>query len=313
MKLGILFAGQGSQMTGMGADFYEKYEEFREVFDLLPKEKKQIAWQGTMEELSDTRNTQPVMVAFAAGVWNMLRPELEKADTRPVMAAGLSLGEYSALHSAGVFTAKEAIDLVTLRSMAMTKASEGIECAMSAVLQLDREILKDCCDKAAEKSGKVVSIANYNCPGQIVIAGEKEAVEAAADLAMESGAARCKSLPVSGPFHTEFMKPAGEVLAKEFESVDFKPMDFPVVFNTLGKTGDNHSVAELLVKQVQSSVYFEDTLRFMADSGVDTFLEIGPGKTLSGFVRKTCPGAKTYSITKAGDFEAFMDVLKGEI
>ena len=177
MKLGILFAGQGSQSVGMGKDFYEKSEKFHEIFDILPKEQREIAFEGPLAQLSDTRNTQPVMVAFAAGVLAELLPALEEIGIKPAMAAGLSLGEYSALHSAGVFDAKTAVALVTKRANAMAKAAEGVDCAMKAVLGLDRELLEQCCEKASVKGS--VQIANYNCPGQIVIAGEKEAVEAA--------------------------------------------------------------------------------------------------------------------------------------
>ena len=141
MKLGILFAGQGSQSVGMGKDFYEESEKFHELFDILPKEQREIAFEGPLAQLSDTRNTQPVMVAFAAGVLAELLPALEEIGIKPAMAAGLSLGEYSALHSAGVFDARTAVALVTKRANAMAKAAEGVDCSMKAVLCLDREPL----------------------------------------------------------------------------------------------------------------------------------------------------------------------------
>lgn len=319
MKLGILFAGQGAQTVGMGSDFCDAYEDFRQVFGLLPEAQKEIAEKGPMEALSDTRNTQPIMAAFAAGVWKLLQSMLAESGVKPVMAAGLSLGEYSALHAAGVFTADEAIQLVTLRADAMAKAAAGVDCAMKAVLQLDRHVLADCCRKAAETTGKIVQMANFNCPGQIVIAGDREAVEEAARLASEQGAKRCMPLPVSGPFHTSYMAPAGDVLISKFaemgltaeQSGDFRTMEFPVVHNATGRIrADGESIADLLAKQVQSSVYFEDSLRFMAEAGVDTFLEIGPGKALSGFVKKTCPGAAVYSISTAADLESFREVLQ---
>lgn len=312
MKLAILFAGQGSQTPGMGKDFYELCDRFRAVFDLLPEPQRQLAFEGPVEELSDTRNTQPVMVAFAAGVWAELRPRLDSLGVKPAMAAGLSLGEYSALHAAGVFDAETAIALVTKRGRAMADAAAGVDCAMKAVLGLDRETLADCCAEASKPG--VVQIANYNCPGQIVIAGEREAVEAAAALAVEKGAKRCVPLPVSGPFHTRFMEPAGRVLEQVFAETAFGTMDFPVLFNAVGREKtEAESVSGLLVKQVSSSVYFEDTIKAMAAAGVDRVIEIGPGKALSGFVRKTDRGIKAWNIETCGDLQKVLRAIEEEL
>ncbi len=310
MKPVILFAGQGSQAPGMGLDFYEKSEKFRQIFDILGEERKKIAFEGPMEVLSDTRYTQPCMVAFGVGVFAIIKEMLNQAGVRPLMMAGLSLGEYSALQGSGVFTAKEAIELVTLRGQAMHNAALGITCGMSAVLQLDREVLAECCQEASDL-GKV-EIANYNCPGQIVIAGEKAAVDKAGALALERGAKRCLPLTVSGPFHTSFMEPAGKVLAQRFEAFDFGDMEIPVAFNAVGRTlQDGETIAQLLVKQVQSSVYFEDTLKFMEAAGADTFIEIGPGKALTGFVKKTCKNAECFTINTMADIEALSERLRG--
>ena len=307
MKLGILFAGQGSQKPGMGKDLYEASPLFRETFDLLPEEKKKLAFEGPMEELSDTRNTQPVLVAFAAGVMR----ELEKAGIKPEMAAGLSLGEYSALYAAGVFDEKTVIDLVTLRAEEMHKAAEGVDCAMYAVLGSERNILKECCDEASEEG--VVSMVNFNCPGQIVISGERRAVEKCAELVKEKGAKRCMPLPVSGPFHTEFMKPAGLALKKKFEEITFNEMKFPVLFNATGEEKkEDETIPGLLVKQVSNSVYFEDSIRYMEKKGIDTVIEIGPGKTLSSFVRKTSRNIKCLNIENAEDLKKVIETLKGE-
>ncbi|MCI8609293.1 MAG: ACP S-malonyltransferase [Firmicutes bacterium] len=300
-KTAVLFAGQGSQSPGMGLDFYEKYESFRQVFDLLPEKQRRIAFEGPAETLKDTRNTQPCMVAFAAGVWAVLKERLGE-DIKPAMAAGLSLGEYSALCASGVFSPAEAIRLVTLRAEAMYQASLGVDCGMTAVIQLERQALAECCQQASDVG--LVQIANYNCPGQIVIAGEKAAVDKAAELAMEQGARRCLPLAVSGPFHTRFMEPAGRRLAEAFAEAEFGDMAFPVAFNAVGRPSkDGERVAELLVKQVQSSVYFEDSLKYMTSIDVDTFVEVGPGNALSAFVKKTCPGAKVYGISKISDLE----------
>lgn len=309
MKLGILFAGQGSQKPGMGADFYEKSRRFQAVFDLLPPEQRRAAFEGPMEVLSDTRNTQPVMVAFAAGVMAELSPALSELGVEPAMAAGLSLGEYSALHAAGVFDAKTAIDLVTKRAAAMADAAKGVDCAMKAVLGLARETLASCCAEAADYG--TVQIANYNCPGQIVIAGERNAVERAAALALTAGAKRCVPLPVSGPFHTKFMEPAGRVLDGIFAETVFEEMHFPVVFNAVGREKrPEEAVSDLLVRQVSGSVYFEDTIKAMAAAGVDTVIEIGPGKALSGFVRKTDRNMKVMNIDTWEDLQKVVEELK---
>lgn len=311
MKLGIVFAGQGSQVPGMGRDFYENSEKFRGIFDLLKPAEKESAWEGPMEELSKTQVTQPVMVAFAAGVSSELKSLLGSEELEEIVVAGLSLGEYSALNFAGVLDDKTAIDLVRERGMAMSAAAEGISCKMSAILNLDRETLAKCCKKAEDKG--IVQIANYNCPGQIVIAGEVEAVEMAEKLAMDAGARRCMPLAVSGPFHTKFMEPAGQVLEKKFTEVEFKEPQCKVIFNAVGREKkEDETIQELLVKQVSGSVYFEDTIAEMEKMGVDTVIEVGPGKALSGFVRKTVKGMNIYNIQTWDEFVNIKEVLKGE-
>lgn len=307
MKLGLLFAGQGSQHAGMGLDLYEKSERFRRIFDLLPEEKRKIAFQGPAEAINDTRNTQPIMVAFAAGVLAELMPELEKKGISISAAAGLSLGEYSALHGAGVFDAETAIRLVTARANAMYEASKNIECGMKAILGMDIDAIRKCCETANNQlgEGKQAQISNLNCPGQIVIGGEKEAVELAGQLALEDGAKRAVPLAVSGPFHTSYMLPAGRVLEEVFSKTEFKPMNMPVIFNAVGKTLDpeRHTIADMLIKQVSSPVHFEESIREMEAMGIDTVIEIGPGKALSGFVRKTCRTITCISVETYDDIE----------
>ncbi|MCI9310011.1 MAG: ACP S-malonyltransferase, partial [Lawsonibacter sp.] len=250
--------------------------------------------------------TQPCMAAFAVGVTDLLYQE----GIRPQLAAGLSLGEYSALYAAGVFSRGTVISTVALRGRAMEEAAAGLDCSMTAVLGLDREKLQQACDGAAELG--TVQICNYNCPGQLVIGGEKAAVDKARELAKELGAKRCMPLKVSGPFHTRLMKPAGDALAAHFKTIDFQPMALPVYFNCLGgpmDAGDN--IPALLERQVQSSVYWEDTIRRMEAEGVDTVVEIGPGKALSGFFKKTAPGIRTCHIDTAADFHSVVSALKG--
>ncbi len=308
MKLAFVYAGQGSQHVGMGKDFYQEFTLFAQVFDHAPVDfdLKKLCFEGPEEQLSQTRYTQPCMAAFAVGVTDLLYQE----GIRPQLAAGLSLGEYSALYAAGVFSRGTVISTVALRGRAMEEAAAGLDCSMTAVLGLDREKLQQACNGAAELG--VVQICNYNCPGQLVIGGEKAAVDKAGELAKELGAKRCMPLKVSGPFHTRLMKPAGDALASHFKTIDFQPMALPVYFNCLGgpmDAGDN--IPALLERQVQSSVYWEDTIRRMEAEGVDTVVEIGPGKALSGFFKKTAPGIRTCHIDTAADFHSVVSALKG--
>ena len=307
MKLGFLYAGQGSQHPGMGADLYEAFTAFRAVIDSaqVDFDLKEVSFTDAAGVLNQTRYTQPCMVAFAAGLTAVLR----EAGIVPTAAAGLSLGEYSALHAAGVFDAATAVKLVAFRGRAMEEAARGIESAMIAVLGLDRAPLQAACDEAAALG--CVVIANYNCPGQLVLGGEKAAVEKAAALAKEKGARRCLPLKVSGPFHTPLMAPAGRALEEHFRSVSFAQPRIPVVFNCLGNVkGDSVTIPQLLVKQVQSSVFMEDSIRKMAAMGLDALVEIGPGKVLSGFVKKTVPELPAYAVETAADVEALINTVK---
>ena len=212
MNLAFLYAGQGSQHAGMGQDLYESYPLFRQILDDAPVDfdLKKLCFEGPEDQLSQTRYTQPCMVAFAVGITALLK----ERGIVPQAAAGLSLGEYSALQAAGVFTPREAIALAAFRGKAMEEAAQGMESAMYAVLNLDRNTLEEVCQKASEKGP--VYLANYNCPGQIVIGGNREGAEEACRLALEAGARRCLPLKVSGPFHTPLMAPAGKALEEHF-------------------------------------------------------------------------------------------------
>ena len=308
MKLAILYAGQGSQHPGMGKDLYEAYPAFRAAFDAaeLDFDLKRTCFEDPDGVLNQTEYTQPCIVAFAAGVTAVLRENGVQAD----YLAGLSLGEYSALEAAGVFTAKQAVELAAYRGKAMADAAKGIDCGMTAVLNLDRDALAKCCAEAADLG--VVQICNYNCPGQLVIGGEKAAVDKAAELAKAAGARRCLPLKVSGPFHTTFMAPAGDALAKRFASEAFGAMQTPVLFNCLGREKtDAESIPALLEKQVQNSVYMEDTLRRLGELGVTDILEVGPGKALSGFVKKTLGAdVRCTAVETAEELEAFLKSWK---
>ncbi len=311
MKLGFLYAGQGSQHPGMGADLYEAYPAFREVFDRVAKvvyfDLKTVCFQDPDGVLNQTRYTQPCMVAFAAGLTAVLREK----GILPAAAAGLSLGEYSALHAAGVFDAETAVGLVAFRGKVMEEAAAGRESAMMAVLNLEEEALRAACEAASDLG--VVTIANYNCPGQLVIGGEKAAVEKAAALAKEKGARRCMPLKVSGPFHTPLMAPAGQALQEYFKGIAFREPQIPVFFNCLGDraAGPKTDIPQLLVRQVQSSVYMEQCIRNMSAGpvGIDALVEIGPGKALSGFAKKTVPDTPVCAVETVADVEGLQAAL----
>lgn len=307
MKLGFVYAGQGSQTVGMGKALYEEFPQARNVFDAisLDFDVKSLCFDGPMEQLSQTQYTQPCMVAVAIALTEILRAE----GVVPDYAAGLSLGEYSALYAAGVFDAPTALGLVRFRGQAMEEAVRGMDSKMVAVLGLEREPLQEACDEA--RSLGVVEIANYNCPGQLVIGGETAAVDAAVQGALARKAKRAIPLAVSGPFHTSLMKPAADQLAAKLETVSFGEMQFPVIFNSTARPlQDGQTVRELLTRQIQSPVYFEDTIRYLLGQGVGAFVEIGPGKVLSGFIRKITKDVPVYAVEDSESLRRALEALK---
>ena len=308
MKLAFVYAGQGSQFAGMGKDLYEQYPTARAVFDQFPADfdLRTTCFADPNGLLNQTRYTQPCMLAVAMAITDILA---ENGIT-PAMTAGLSLGEYSALYCAGVLDRKTAAELIGFRGQAMQKASEGVESGMTAILGLDRELVQKACGQAQGEG--VVCPANFNCPGQIVIGGERRAVDAAAQNAFLLGARKAVPLTVSGPFHTFFMQPAGYALRDRFKTVTFHEMKIPVVFNCLGreKTAEE-SIPDLLERQVQSPVYFWDSIEYMRAQGMDTIVEIGPGKVLSGFIKKIDRSIKTYAVQDCDSLAAAISALKG--
>lgn len=306
MKLGFLYAGQGSQHPGMGADLYETYPAFRRIYDsaTLDFDLKTVSFTDPNGILNETQYTQPCMAAFAIGLTDVLREQ----GIRPVVAAGLSLGEYSALYAAGVWDASTTLRTVAFRGKTMADAATGIPCAMFAVLGLERTVVQAVCQEAKG----TVWPCNFNCPGQIVIGGETEAVNRAVELAKGQGARRCLPLKVSGPFHTPLLKSAGDALSDYFQEIHFAKPAIPVLFNTLGREMDETTtIPALLERQVQSSVYMEDCIRRMAELGVDAMVEIGPGKALTGFVRKTVRGLPVFPVETVEDVVALPEKLKG--
>lgn len=307
-KTAFLFAGQGSQHVGMGRDLYETYLVFREVIDNahLDFDLRSLMFGGPDEQLSQTRYTQPCMVAFAAGMTAVL----DELGIRPDYVAGLSLGEYSALAAAGVFEPQQAIQLAAFRGSAMARASEGRACAMVSILGLAREAVESAVELAAAAGQGTVEVSNYNCPGQTVIAGDTSAVELAAAAARDAGARRCIPLHVSGPFHTSLLHSAGDALHERFKEEPFDEMRVPVLFSCLGhemSAGD--SIPALLERQVQSAVRMEDTIMRLVELGVDRVIEVGPGKVLSGLVRRCIKAIHCVSIETREDVESLKEEL----
>ena len=308
MKLGFLYGGQGSQTVGMGREFYAQEPLFRQVYDHAPVDfdLRRLCLEGPEEELTRTRYTQCCLLAYQIGMTKLLA----RRGIVPQAAAGLSLGEYGALYGAQVLSEEEAFATVALRGRAMEAAADGLNCGMTAVLGLEREPLEEACRRAAGLG--VVEICNDNCPGQLVISGEQEAVTAAGNYALELGAKRCMPLKVSGPFHTSLMVPAGDVLEAHFRQISFETPKFPVYFNCLGDTtAEVEKIPQLLVRQVQTGVRFADCIRAMVRDGVDVMVEIGPGKTLTGFVKKTAPQVRTYCIRSLEDLHTIAAALGG--
>ncbi len=289
MKKVLLYAGQGSQRVGMGKDFYDEYPSYRAFVDGLDLKIDVKKWmhEGPMEELSKTENTQVCMGVFAAGVTNLLKEQGIEAEA----ACGLSLGEYGALYAAGAFTEKEYLELLQYRGKVMMEAAKGTHTSMSAILGMDSAKITQICTELDN-----VAVANYNCPGQTVICGEEQAVALAEEKLKEAGGKKCVRLNVSGPFHTSYMKPAGDALKEYFKQIEFKKTSIPVAMNVTGDFLKDEDIKELLVRQVQSSVYLEQDLSKLLDAGYTEFIEIGPGNTMAGFLKKTAK-AKGIKVT----------------
>ncbi|ABN52169.1 MAG TPA: [acyl-carrier-protein] S-malonyltransferase [Hungateiclostridium thermocellum] len=294
-KLAFLFPGQGAQYIGMGKQIADEYKSADAIFDeaseVLGFDMKKMIFEGDEETLKITENTQPAILTTSVA---LLQPVLEKG-IKPDVVAGLSLGEYSAHVAAGTMTFRDAVALVRKRGKFMQEAVPVGVGTMAAIIGLDSEAVKECCKKASSEG--IVEPANFNCPGQITVAGEVKAVEKALEIAKEMGAKRAMLLAVSAPFHCSMLKPAGDKLAAELERVTLGDMQIPVVTNVTAEyIIDKDKVKDLLIRQVSSSVLFEDSIRNMIEDGVDTFVEIGPGKVLSGFVKKINKEMKTLNV-----------------
>lgn len=303
-KIAFIYPGQGAQVCGMGQEFYEQTEIGKQVFDLasgiLGFSMPELCFTEN-DRLDITEYTQAAMVTVSIAMTKVL----EAKGIRPDVTAGLSLGEYCALYAAGVMTEKDAIATVRQRGILMQEAVPAGQGGMAAILAMDAAAIEEV---IADIDG--VQIANYNCPVQIVISGKKEAVEAACEKLKEAGAKRTVMLNVSGPFHSRMLTGAGEKLGEVLKNVEVHTPVIPYVANvTAAYVTDAEEVKPLLEKQVSSSVRWQQSVEAMLADGVDTFIEIGPGKTLAGFMKKIDRTARVLNIEKLEDVEKVAEAL----
>lgn len=296
-KTAVIFPGQGAQYVGMAKDFYDNFEDSKKVFDeaddVLDIELKKICFEEN-DDINKTEYTQPAMVAAEVAIYEHLKNAGLKAD----VFAGLSLGEYSALVAAGAMTLADGIKTVRRRGILMQNEVPLGMGGMAAVIAMDADKIAEICENTPGK----VQIANYNCPGQIVISGEAEAVKAASAALAEAGAKRVIPLNVSGPFHSQMLVPAGEKLYDFLQGVDVAEGFAPYYCNAdAEEITDAAKVKELLKRQVYSSVRWQQTIENMVADGVDTFIEVGPGKTLTGFMKKINREVKSINIATVDD------------
>lgn len=310
-RIAFIFPGQGSQAVGMGKAFYDAYPEIQEFFheadQLLGKDISTIMFEGSKEKLTETENAQPALLLSSIAVHTLL----VKEEVQPIMAAGHSLGEYSALVGAGAISFAEALPLVAKRGRLMEEAFPKGQGSMAAVLGMSQADIEAVLQRLPEN--EAVDLANLNCPGQIVISGSKEGIDKASALLKDSGAKRVLPLNVSGPFHSRLMKPANEQFSKELNEIDFKNASIPVYANVTAKpVTEKEEVKDLLIKQLYSPVRFEESIRGMIQEDIDAIVEVGNGKVLSGLVRKIDRGVKTFAVQDPASLDEFLSWYREE-
>ena len=297
IKAAFVFPGQGSQSVGMGKGLYDNFKTAREVFeeacDSINFDLKKICFEGPKEELEHTFNTQPALLTVSIAAYSILK---EESDLTADFMAGHSLGEYTALQASGTLGFAEAVKLVRFRGRVMSEAAQKSTGMMSAILWLSRDVVNVVIDDV--KEDKVLTAANYNCPGQIVISGHKEAVTKAIEISKQKGAKRAIPLAVSGPFHTELMEQAADKLKSRLDEIDFKETACAVYSNVRAKHyGAADEIAPLLIRQIKSSVMWEDSVNEMIKDGADFFVEVGPGRVLSGLTKRIVKDALCCNIS----------------
>jgi len=309
-KIAFIFPGQGAQYIGMGKDLYQGLPDAADVFDraddVLGFSIKKIIFEGPEQKLCETEITQPAILTVSTAILE----QLTKHGLSPDITAGLSLGEYSALIAAGSMEFEDAAVLVMKRGRYMQRAVPVNTGTMAAIIGLDKERVEDCCHRASDLG--VVEAANYNCTCQTAISGETKAVAKAVELAKEMGARRAIILPVSAPFHCSLLKPVEAKLKLELDKINIKDASVPVIANvTAMEETRSRFIKQNLIKQVSNPVLWEESVQRMLALGVDTFVEIGPGKALTGFVRKIDKGATVMNIEDLETLEKALIKLEG--
>ena len=303
-KTAFLFAGQGAQKLGMARDLYDQYPIVKETFDqasrVLGYDLRDLI-DHDEEKLNQTRYTQPAILTTSVAIYRLL----VENGLQPDMVAGLSLGEYSALVAAGSLDFEDAVALIAKRGQFMETAAPAGTGKMVAVMNTDVALIEEACEKASDKG--YVKPANYNTPAQIVIGGDVVAVDAAVDYLKEAGAKRLIPLNVSGPFHTALLKPASEKLALELEKVDFRDFQVPLVGNTEAKVMEKNQIKSLLARQVMEPVRFYESIDTMKELGLTKVIEIGPGKVLSGFLKKIDKNIEALAVEDEASLQALLN------
>lgn len=309
-KIAFIFPGQGSQTVGMGKELYEKFDAAKAVFDAADEALgfsiTDMCFNGPEDELRKTFNTQPAILTVSIACYEVLKEH----GIMPTIVAGHSLGEYSALVAAGALSFRDAVQLVRKRGQLMQEAVPLGEGSMAAILGLERQVVTDICQEAQAQYGAVQAV-NFNSPGQIVIAGKKEAVEKAAEMLKTAGAKRAVMLPVSAPFHSTLMKPAAEQLAIELSKVTVHNATIPVVANVDGQIiTDALAIKESLVKQADSPVEWEECIAQIVKSAATSFVEVGPGKVLSALTKKITKEVDSLNVEDITSLEKTLDYFR---